>query len=69
MFIPYVQIRDGDSPTSPLITKVCGHNPYLGGNVTFGSQIWLWFATDDSVKKGGFHITYTTSYQDVFGKL
>ncbi|CAG0898496.1 unnamed protein product [Cyprideis torosa] len=49
----YLEIRDGGAPDSPLIGKFCGYKIPEDIKST-GNLLWLKFASDDSVERGGF---------------
>lgn len=55
----YLEVRDGDSEASPLLSHLCGNrlpNPIISTH----NYLWLKFKTDDSVHNYGFLATYRT---------
>jgi hypothetical protein len=55
----YLEIRDGEEATSPLIGRYCGY--HLPGAVKSTSNfLWLKFVSDGSVQKAGFSLDYVT---------
>lgn len=54
----YVELRDGDSESSPLVGRFCGSN---GPMIRYGTtnKFWVKFHTDGKVQKRGFEATWT----------
>lgn len=65
----YVQVRDGDSPDSPLLGIYCGNKlpPTL---ISSGNTLLIKFRTDHSHQKAGFSAVYMKGiihiYQYIF---
>ena len=58
----YLEIRDGDSPDSPLIGKFCGDPTLIPAPMrSTHNYVWIKFVTDGSVQNRGFQLNYTTS--------
>ncbi|XP_076472712.1 low-density lipoprotein receptor-related protein 6-like [Babylonia areolata] len=56
-----VEIRDGDSASSPILGRYCGSS--VPGPVrSFGSKLWIKFTSDGSITRRGFRATYTSAY-------
>lgn len=53
----YVEVRDGSSESDPLIGRFCGsQNPQ---DISSSSnQLWMKFASDGSVNRGGFSASF-----------
>ena len=58
-FCDYVEIRDGSTLSSPLITKACGSLGYFYV-YSSGRFLLLRFRTNGSVQGAGFEIYYST---------
>ena len=56
-----LQIRDGASPTSPLLTKLCGKG--IPSPITStGNALWLYFRSDALTTRSGFQIMYQVEH-------
>jgi len=53
-------VRDGETPDSPEIGRYCGY-AIPAPIQSSGSALWMKFRTDDSVRRQGFHVQYTTA--------
>lgn len=58
----YLEIRDGDSESSPLLGRFCGSN---GPMIQYGTtnKLWVKFHTDGKIQKTGFEATWTKMKQ------
>ncbi|CAL1282886.1 unnamed protein product [Larinioides sclopetarius] len=54
----YLEVRDGDSDTSPLINRLCGYTAPESVISTY-NNLWMRFETDGSVQNRGFYAEYT----------
>jgi hypothetical protein len=53
----YVEVRDGNNSSSPLLGRYCGYR--LPNEVrSSGSQLYVKFVSDASVQKEGFAATF-----------
>uniref|UniRef100_A0A4W3K7X0 Cubilin n=1 Tax=Callorhinchus milii TaxID=7868 RepID=A0A4W3K7X0_CALMI len=55
--LDYVEVRDGDSETDPLIGKFCG-STIPAVITTSRNNLWIKFKSSDSFQKGGFRAIY-----------
>ncbi|XP_068190202.1 bone morphogenetic protein 1-like isoform X2 [Antennarius striatus] len=53
----YVEVRDGDSESSPLIGRFCGYEK-PDALKSSSNQLWLKFVSDGSVNKAGFAASF-----------
>lgn len=53
----YLEFRDGDSETSPLIGRFCGHSKPRNIKST-SNKLWVKFSSDASVEKAGFSFEF-----------
>ncbi|XP_055944726.1 cubilin-like isoform X2 [Argiope bruennichi] len=53
----YLEVRDGDSESSPLIGRICGYRQPENIISTYNS-LWMRFETDGSVQNRGFYAEY-----------
>ncbi|OQV15507.1 Tolloid-like protein 2 [Hypsibius exemplaris] len=59
----YLEIRDGQDGSSPLIGRHCGyHLPSQVKSTT--NYLWLKFVSDGSVQKAGFSLEYVTEFDE-----
>ena len=56
----FLEIRDGNTLSSPLITKACGSLGYFYV-YSSGRFLLLRFITDSSIQGAGFDVYYSTS--------
>ncbi|XP_077300380.1 cubilin homolog [Arctopsyche grandis] len=55
----FMEIRDGNGPTSPLIGRYCGHT--LPNNITSSwNTLWIRFVTDGTIQSAGARLTITS---------
>lgn len=54
----YVQLRNGNSSTSPLVGKYCGKAPPATFTST-GNSLYIKFVSDTSSTGNGFRLSYT----------
>ena len=57
----YVEVRNGDSPTSPLVKKVCGTRNSPLRVISNGPSMFVRFRSDGSVNYKGFRAVYTVA--------
>ncbi|XP_017863563.1 PREDICTED: cubilin homolog [Drosophila arizonae] len=64
----YLEIRNGDQSTSPLIGLYCGNRipPRIP---SFGNALWVRFRSDSIVEEAGFRITWQQMATGCGGKL
>ncbi|XP_025084285.1 low-density lipoprotein receptor-related protein 6-like isoform X3 [Pomacea canaliculata] len=55
----YIQIRDGDSWTSPFLTIYCNTSAYPRRSTS--NTMWVRFYSDGTQSAGGFHASYTAA--------
>ncbi|XP_043916230.1 cubilin-like [Protopterus annectens] len=61
----YIEVRDGDTETDPLIGKYCGS--VIPEPITSNSnRLWIKFKSDASVTKGGFRAIYQVACGGVY---
>uniref|UniRef100_A0A8C7UGH2 Metalloendopeptidase n=1 Tax=Oncorhynchus mykiss TaxID=8022 RepID=A0A8C7UGH2_ONCMY len=53
----YLEVRDGNSESSPLLGRFCGHDK-PDDIKTSSNQLWMKFVSDGSVNKAGFAATF-----------
>ncbi|XP_048419728.1 tolloid-like protein 2 isoform X2 [Stegostoma tigrinum] len=53
----YLEVRDGDSATSPLIGQFCGYNK-PSDIKSSSNKLWMRFMSDGSISKAGFAANY-----------
>ncbi|KAM9538754.1 bone morphogenetic protein 1-like [Salvelinus alpinus] len=53
----YLEVRDGNSESSPLLGHFCGHDK-PDDIKTSSNQLWMKFVSDGSVNKAGFAATF-----------
>ncbi|XP_063066835.1 bone morphogenetic protein 1-like isoform X2 [Engraulis encrasicolus] len=53
----YLEVRDGDSESSPLLGRFCGYQK-PSDIKTSSNQLWLKFVSDGSVNKAGFSANF-----------
>ncbi|XP_048472235.1 tolloid-like protein 2 [Rhincodon typus] len=53
----YLEVRDGDSATSPLIGQFCGYNK-PSDIKSSSNKLWMKFMSDGSISKAGFAANY-----------
>ncbi|KAG5835270.1 hypothetical protein ANANG_G00271770 [Anguilla anguilla] len=53
----YLEVRDGNSETSPLLGRFCGYDK-PDDIMTSSNQLWMKFASDGSVNKAGFAVNF-----------
>uniref|UniRef100_A0A4W5NC55 Metalloendopeptidase n=1 Tax=Hucho hucho TaxID=62062 RepID=A0A4W5NC55_9TELE len=53
----YLEVRDGNSESSPLLGRFCGHDKPEDIK-TSSNQLWMKFVSDGSVNKAGFAATF-----------
>ncbi|XP_046392545.1 cubilin-like [Ischnura elegans] len=64
----FVEIRDGNDETSPLMSRLCG-NIVPRPLVSSGNTIMIQFTTDASVSGKGFHLRYETDCGGLYSEL
>ncbi|XP_077992821.1 tolloid-like protein 2 [Glandiceps talaboti] len=63
----YVEVRDGDSETSPLIGRFCSHDHLQAAMVSTGKHLFLRLQRSDSSNQGiGFAVAYETGLYRYF---
>ncbi|XP_010710919.1 cubilin-like isoform X2 [Meleagris gallopavo] len=55
--LTYIEVRDGDSETSSLITKVC-HSTVIFPITSTSNSLWIKFKSDGSVQRASFRAVY-----------
>ncbi|XP_030569623.1 cubilin homolog [Drosophila novamexicana] len=67
-YADYLEIRNGDQPTSPLIGRYCGDRipPRLP---SYGNVLYVHFESDYGVEEAGFHLIWEAAATGCGGKL
>lgn len=54
----HLQVRDGDTEESPLVSRLCGYNTPTESIISTYNKLWVKFETDGSVQTRGFKAVY-----------
>ncbi len=61
----YLEVRDGNSESSPLLGRFCGYDK-PDDIKSSSNQLWMKFVSDGSVNKAGFAANFFKGEVDVF---
>lgn len=64
----YVEVRNGDSESSPLLGRFCGYDKPEDIKSS-SNQLWLQFVSDGSVNKAGFAANFFKGQEGSVRKL